>query len=502
MNAPISPVRYGFLSCAALAGLTATAAANWPGFRGLDAGGVARTVSRPIDLTAPASLRWKSALPPGHSSPVVWQDSIFLTGFADGRLITLCLDRQSGRRRWEQAVPVAETEKVHRVNSLATPTPVTDGKAVFAYFGSFGVVAYDFEGRELWRKSLPIPKTFQNQGTGTSPILAEGRLIVFLQLGNESRLLALNPADGAELWSAPMPVHNNTYATPVAWRESEQGFVGLTCAARFTAFRLADGAEAWWINEIGRQACSTPVVLGDRILIATAGVQGEAANITPPPDFDAAVKTWGSPAGDAVAYDAIPDRLLFTDRQASGGQGNMTLKQALRFMGGAKPGVTYDRTKWEEARGRLSGFATGPFNRTVVLCVRTGGKGDVTESHVQWRETKGVPEMPSPVVWNGRAYFIRSGGVLVCREVATGRLVFEDRVGAPGGYYASPIAADGRIYLVSDRGQITVVKAGDGLEVLGRHELGEAVLASPALDADTFFVRSAGHLSAFGAPGS
>jgi outer membrane protein assembly factor BamB len=101
-------------------------------------------------------------------------------------------------------------------------------------------------------------------------------------------------------------------------------------------------------------------------------------------------------------------------------------------------------------------------------------------------------------VWRDRAYFIRSGGVLACRDTTNGKMVFEERIGAPGGYYASPVAADGRLYLTSDQGMITVVKAGDKLEVLARNEIGEPVLASPALAGNTLYVRSAKHLWAFG----
>ena len=104
-----------------------------------------------------------------------------------------------------------------------------------------GLLAYNFEGQELWRKPLPVPKTFFNQGTGTSPILAEGKLLIYVQIGNDSHLLALNPADGSEAWKAAMPIYNNSYSTPVLWKEDGKGRVGLVCAGRFTAFDLADG---------------------------------------------------------------------------------------------------------------------------------------------------------------------------------------------------------------------------------------------------------------------
>lgn len=494
--------RFGGALLATATFLVPLQAANWPGFRGLAANGVATDAHPPLHFGASSNLLWKADLPPGLSSPVIWNHHIFLTGTVGKELITLCLDRETGKQRWEQRVPVPKTEPVHAVNSRATPTPVTDGKSVFAYFGSLGLLAYDLEGKERWRKPLPIPKTFQNQGTGTSPILADGKLIVFVQLGNESHLLAVDPADGHDLWKAPMPVHNNTYSTPVTWQEDGKAFVGLTCAARFTAFSVSDGKESWWVNDIARQACSTPIVAGDRLIIATAGMLGESANITAPPSFNDAIKQFGVAGEESIAYASIPKDILYTDRQASGGQGNMTLRQALRFFGGVKDGDRIDRQKWEEIRERLTSFGTGKGNQTVVLSVRTGGKEDVSASKVLWKEFKSVPEVPSPILLQGRVYFVRSGGLLACRDLESGKLAYEGRLNAPGGYYASPVAAHGHLYLASDKGTVTVVKAGDALEVLARNELGEPVFASPAIVDDTLYVRSSAHLWAFGGKGN
>ena len=265
-------------------------ASDWPGFRGPSASGVAENEKPPVYFGPGSNLLWKAELPPGHSSPVIWKDSVFATGAEGKRLITVCVDRAVGKKRWEQGITVEKLEPVHPMNSPAAPTPATDGQALYVYFGSVGLLAYDFEGKELWRKVLPVPKTFRNQGTGTSPMLAEGKLVLFVQSDRDSCLLALNPKDGQELWRAPMPEFNSSYATPVCWKEEGKGCVGLPCAGRFTAFRLADGKEAWWVNGLSYEPCSTPVVAGQQLIMATAGVQGEPANITVPPPFDEFVK--------------------------------------------------------------------------------------------------------------------------------------------------------------------------------------------------------------------
>lgn len=469
---------------------------SWPGFRGPHIDGVAREGTPPVEFGPEKNVRWKVDVPAGHSSPVAWQEHVVVTGARDKQMVTLCLDRATGATRWERTIAVEAVEKTHRSNSQATPTPVTDGKAVFVYFPSFGLVAYELNGEERWRKPLPMPATFRNQGSGTSPILADGKLILYLQREAESRLLALDPATGGELWAAPMPFLSNSYSTPVAWEEGGRKRVGVASGKQFTAFDLADGKPVWWVTNLGYEACSTPIATGDRIVISTAGVQGEASNITVPPPFAEAVKRYSRDGEPLVSLAAIPNDVLFTDRKTSDGAGNMSLRSAIK-LAGAKDGAKFDEAAWEEIRGKLASFAGGPMSRAVVVCARTGGRDDVTDSHVLWSEGKGVPEVPSPLVLQDRVYLIRSGSVLACRDLATGRLLSEGRIGSPGGYYASPVAANGCLYFASDRGVVTVVKATEKPEVLAQNKLDAPIFASPAVAADTLYIRTTRQLWAF-----
>ena len=477
----------------------AAPAGDWPGFRGPNANGISDGEKAPTTFGPGKNLLWKTEAPSGLSSPVISKDRLFITAEEGNTLSTVAFDTRTGKKLWTGTVEVQKLESVHKVNSHASSTPVTDGKRVYVYFGSFGLVAYDFEGKEAWRKPLPMPKTFFNQGSSTSPVLAEDKLILFVQVGSDSHLLAVDPSDGKELWQARMAQYNNSWATPVVWKENGKGLVGMSCAMRFTAFSLADGKEAWWVDGLSYQACSTPVpsANGDRLLIAVAGVQGELSNITPPPAFDEMVKKYDTDKDGLIALEEVPADLLYTDRQASDGKGNMPLRQALGMFGGVKKGDKVDEKKWEEIRSSLVGFRTGPMNRTAVLCVRTGGENDVSKSHIAWKETKGVPEVPSPLVLKDRAYLVRSGGLLVCRDLESGKLVYEERLDAPGGYFASPVSIDGRIYVASDGGTVTVIRAGDKLNVLARNDLGESIMASPAVAGNTLYIRSAKQLWAF-----
>jgi outer membrane protein assembly factor BamB len=479
--------------------MAGASAGEWPGFRGPHGDGVAENERPPIWFNESSNVLWKTELPAGLSSPVVWKGRVFLTAAKpeDKKLITICLDAKTGKQQWENSFAVEKLEPVHKANSHATSTPVTDGKALYVYFGSFGLVAYDLGGNELWRKPLSMPKTFMKQGTGTSPMLVDNKLLVFVQNGSESHMLAVDPGDGHELWKAPMPEYNNSYGSPAAWKENGKGFVGLTCSTRFTAFDAADGKEAWWVDGIGFQACGTPIVAGEKLIVSAAGALGEPSNTAPPPAFDEFVKQYDKDGDGTITLDEIPAELLYANRQSSDGKGNMPLRQALSMFGGVKKGDKLDREKWEGIRSQLGMFGNSEMNRPSVLMVRTGGKEEVSKSHVVWKENKGVPEVPSPLVWKDRVYLIRSGGLLVCRELESGKLIYEERVDAPGAYFASPVAAGGRIYVASDQGEVTVVKAGDSMQVLAHNKLGAAILASPAIAGDTLFVRTAKGLWAF-----
>ncbi len=475
---------------------------HWPQFRGPDGAGVAEgRQAPPVEFGPEKSLLWKTPLPAGHSSPAIWGERIFLTGYhpEERRLETLCLDRVTGRILWRRPVPTESIEPVYPTSNPAASTPVTDGKSVFVYFGSYGLVAYDFEGRERWSRPLPMVKTRRNQGSGTSPVLAGDRLLLDVHLEKESYLLAVRTESGETAWKAPKPEFNGGWSTPVVWREGEETLVGVLNPGRFTAYTLRDGSERWWVGDIPQQTCSTPVI-GDGVLfLSVSGSQGERDNVTLPPSFDEMIARYDQNGNGQVETDEIPEKLLVTDRQAGDGAGNMSLRRMLSFFAeGGKAPTTYDRAQWDAVLKASTAVLQGPMMDSAVLAVRVGGKGDVTKSHIGWTESRGVPEVPSPLLYKDRLYLVKSGGIVLSREAATGRTVFQSRLGAPGGYYASPVAAHGRIYVASDLGTVTVFEAKDTLEVLARNELPEPILATPAIVDGKIYVRTLSHLYAFG----
>jgi outer membrane protein assembly factor BamB len=472
---------------------------RWPQFRGPNGSGVAERGRPPIHFGAQSNVLWKTALPPGHSSPCVWDTRIFLTAFDHEakKLETLCLDRHTGRILWRRDAPAEKIEKVHTINNPAASTPATDGQLVFVYFGSFGLLAYDFDGRARWQKALPVPQTRFDHGTGTSPILAGDALILDVHLDKESHLLAVRRSDGETVWKAPKPLFNDGWSTPVVWREGGVELVGVLNAGKFAAHDLATGKEQWWVHRLPNQICASPVI-GDGVIYLTGtGVFGEREELFPPPSFEDMIARYDRDKDGRIGTDEIPETLLVVDRKAARGAGNMSLREFLGFVSDPKS-KSFDREQWAAATKGFHEFARSDLMKSVQSAVRTGGTGDVTESHLVWTEAKGVPEVPTPLLYRGRLYSVKNGGVLICRDAANGRVIFEERLGAPGGYFASPVAADGRLYTASDRGVITVLEASDKLQVLAQAHLEEAIMATPAPVGNGLYVRSADHLWAFG----
>jgi outer membrane protein assembly factor BamB len=134
-----------------------------------------------------------------------------------------------------------------------------------------------------------------------------------------------------------------------------------------------------------------------------------------------------------------------------------------------------------------------------LFALRAPGAGDITRTHVAWKQTKGIAGISSPLFYEGRVYVVQDGGRVTCWNAKTGKPLYEqERLGAEGEYYASPIAANGHLYMTSSRGTVTTVRAGDAFEVKARNELGESIMSTPAIADNKLYVRSANHLWAFG----
>ena len=464
-----------FLLLSAMGGSALAAESNWPQFRGPDSLAVAADANPPIHFGPDTNVLWKTALPSGHSSPIVHGGHIFLTAFSEGRLETLCLDRRNGRILWRQTAPADKIEPTHRIGSPAASTPATDGERVFAYFGSFGLLAYDVAGRERWRFPIPTPMT--EFGAGTSPILTGNLIILVCDQDQGSFLLALDKYTGRQVWRTERPEFRRSFSTPFVWRHEGDEELVVPGSIWLRSYNVSDGKERWSYSGTSRVANSSPTA-GDGLLFSVSwnigSDPGDRITMEPFADF-------------AKTHDKDKDEKLTRDEIPAG-----PIRDRFSQMDVNKDGFVTP-AEWQMMAEMFAKAGN------AVLAIRPGGKGDITSTHLAWKSTRSLPYVCSPVHYQGRLYTVKNGGLASCYNAKTGQPHYQDeRLGAGGDYYASLVAAGGRIYAASQQGVVVVWKADDTLKILARNDLGEQIMATPAIANGTIFVRTAGHLYAFG----
>ena len=448
---------------------------GWPQFRGPDGSGVAAGTEPPAHFGTSSNVLWAVALPAGNSSPCIAGDKIFLTARDKTQLETLCLNRRDGKILWRQPVPVGKLEPAHPLNTPATPTPVTDGRSVFVYFGSFGLLAYDLDGREQWRRPLPAPVV--EFGTGASPILADDKLIQVCDQDEGSHLLAVDKANGKTIWKIERPEFRRSFATPFLWRHDGTEELIVPGSIWLKSYLLKDGAERWTYSGTSRVACSSPAA-GDGLLFSASWNIGgdEGARITMPL-FEEFARDHDKNQNGKLSPDEIPAgpvRERFTQMDVN------------------KDGLV-TAAEWAGMRDMFAKAGN------AVLAIRPGGQGDITATHLAWKVTRSLPYVSSPLFHQGRVFTVKNGGLASCYEAKTGKPFYQDeRLGALGDYYSSAVAAGGKIFLASQKGVVLVLASGEMLEILARNDLGEQIMATPAIVGGKMYVRTAGHLYAFG----
>ena len=414
-------------------------------------------------------------MPWSPSSPCIWGERIFLTTYVEPNLEVRCYERGTGVLRWSRAFTPEQVEEFHRTDgSPAASTSATDGKVVVSYFGSFGIVCHDFEGKELWRNRLPLLLSAGKYGTGTSPIIVGNIVVLNRDQFRNSSLLALDLANGAVRWETPRPETAGSFGSPALWRNNGVDEIVVGASARLKGYDLRNGAERWVIEGITGLVCTTPVVAGDQLIFG--GFSNAVADSAVPP-WEEFLQTYDKNGDGEVTMDELPaDRRDYWRGVDANRDGKFT------------------KEDWEIRKARNARAAN------LLIAVKPGGTGDISGTHVAWQYRQGLPYVPSPLFYEGRIYFVRDGGLMSALDPQTGEPFYaQERLGATGSYYASPVAADGRIYVASVLGKLSVVKAGGAKpEVLHTADFGERIIATPALVGKSVYLRSETKLWAFG----
>lgn len=501
---PAAARRWFFWALTSSCLLGAHAQPHWPQFRGPNGQGISLSASPPLHFSSNSNILWQTPLQAGHSSPVIWGDRIFLTTHRGDSLAVVALDRGSGRILWEWTVPAGPTGDVHPTSSPAAPSCAADADRVYAYFGSWGLAALGHEGREIWRRPMPPPSN--RYGMATSPILHGELVILVLDTDDaKSRILACHASDGSTAWEAPRPNQRATWSTPAIWTpadgDTRREELIVLSAMRLSAYRPSDGSELWSLDGFPQETVSIPAIGTELVFAGAAALGGRG-------DERYEAMSWK----ELLAFDRNGDGLVQAAEVPDDFRQVLRPDLPLDHPGRTVPSPfkrsfsSRDRdhdgalseSEWNESMVRWEASS-----RPVLMAVRPGSPSGTGPhaARVAWKTARGLPEMPSLLLLGDRLFFIRDGGLLSCYEAPTGRLRYQERVGAPGQYCASPVAAGDRVYLTSVSGMVTVVDAAaPELHVLARNQVEGPIHATPGIAGTALYVRSATHLTAFGSP--
>lgn len=412
---------------------------HWPEWRGPLRTGEAPSATPPLtwsesgdDESDRENIRWKVALPGrGHSTPVIAGDRVFLTaakpigdpmpprmsgapGAHDNAPIThrheflvLCVARETGKILWQKSVHEAlPHEGAHYSASLASGSPITDGKFVYAYFGSYGLYCLDLDGDVVWKYMPGKLNTKHGHGEGNSPVLDGETIVINCDHEKRSFVVALNARTGEERWKKQRD-EVTSWSSPIVVHHGDERQLIIAGTKRVRSYNLEDGEVIWECGGLSANVVATPV--------PAAGV------------------------GDGMVF----------------------------------VGSSYD-------------------TRAMFGVRLTGATGDITETdQVVWSRTIRTPYVPSPVLYRGRLHFLRHyQGIMTHVDAATGaEPIAPLRLNEIRNCYASPVAANGRIYVTSLEGVTVVIAAAKIPRVVAVNRLNEPISASAAFAENEMYLR-------------
>ena len=403
-------------------GTTQAIAENWPGFRGPGRQGMSQEKDVPLEWSQTSNIAWKTPIPgEGWSSPIVFEDRIFVTAAIDGGVSfrLLRFERKKGTVLWDKEIFRQKAGHKQQFNSYASSTPVTDGQRVYVVAADGSIAAVSMDGNVVWtNRDVDF---YSEHGLAVSPILYEDLVIVAFDgssSGSDPKLGWQKPWDQAVIKA----LDKNT--GKVRW----EGKRGLSCVSHVCPQILPQDGKDQLISSAGGVIQGFDLQTGRRIW------------------------TVSSPGEGVVPSVVIGEGLVFT---ASG------------------------------------------FGESTIRAVRTGGEGDVTDTHIAWQSTEDVPKVPSMLYARPFLFLITEGGVAKCLRAATGEVIWRERLDPK--YSASPVWVEGRIYFLSEKGTTTVIEAGPEFKIITKNELNEKCCASPAISQKQIFIRSEHNLFCIGA---
>jgi len=394
--------------------LLPASADNWPGWRGPHRNGVTNDTGVPLTWSSTDNILWQVPLTgAGISTPAVWGNRVFITaseGPDHSELRVRCLDRLTGEQLWVQQLWGTSPSLFYPRSGMASPSPVTDGQNLYAFFGTGDVFCFTMNGQLVWQRALADEYgRFQNRfAASSSPLLFGESLIVQCDHYGDSYVVALDIKTGADVWKADRSEAWHSWSSPQLVPVGAGHELIVSGSTKLAGYNPVSGKELWTVNGLAQETIPTPV-FADDLIYSVSGPNG------------------------------------------------------------------------------------------VHVAVRTGGRGDVTDTHVAWKHSRGTSFVPSAIIVDNRYYLADDKGRLRCWSIPSGRLLWRFRLN--GKFTASPVVADGRLYFVSETGSTHVLDAMAEKPVeLARNDLDGHVLSSPAIAHGCFYLRTAEYLYCIGRP--
>jgi len=424
---------------------------NWPMFRGAGARGIAdgyatRTAWN-ADPTAGevSGVLWRTEVPGlGHSSPIVWDNRIFIAtavrlsgksplrigDYGDNRAaddddeqkwVVLCFDKRTGQRLWERVIHTGKPRgQRHQKSSHANTSLVTDGHRLVAFFGSEGLHCFDLDGRLLWSQDLGLLNVGRygiGYGFGSSPVLHRDRIVLLCDDPTTPFVASYRLSDGQELWRVSRVGDcERSWGTPLIHMEGTTTQVVTNGWPFIVSYELESGKELWRLRGAGDVPIPSPFI-ADGLIVVTS-----------------------SHGGKSPIYAIRPTA-----------RGDITLP---------------DEASSSEA--------------------------------IAWSNMNGGSYISTPVVYDGHLFLANRNGVVRSYEFRTGRKVFEERLGTGVAFSSSLVAADGKVYCPAEEGVVYVLKPGASCDVVAQNQMGEPCLATPAISQGVIYFRTVGSLLAIG----
>jgi outer membrane protein assembly factor BamB len=439
-------------------------AEEWTRFRGPNGSGISSAAGYPVEFGRDRNCIWRTAARPGKSSPVLTARHVFFTAYEKGKLYTQCFDRKTGKLVWERAEDRPRQEDVNPLNNPAAITPVTDGENVYVLFKDFGLISYDAAGVVRWK--VPLGPFTTSMGLAASPVMAGDSLIVLADQRENSYLAAFDRRNGEIRWKARRE-ELDSWGTPLLFdRPGSAPQIITASRGLLGGHSLGDGKRTFTYPEIATTIVASPILADDIIFVFGYGSEA----ITP----------FSGPLG---RFDKNHDGRISPEEYGD----NSVMVAIGRYVGNGDLMVTEEKwAAWQRA-------VIGPNRLSAVKLERNGPRE-------LWRYDKSFTGViPSPLLYRGVLYVIKNGGILTALDAASGKELKAGRVqGALGGYSASPVAAEGQVYVASEEGKVSVLRAAADWEVLQVNDLGESCYATPALSGGQIYLRTSEALYCFG----